>query len=222
MKFSDHSKLSSPASGHARAGMTLVEVMITIALLSLVIAGVLSAQFVGLREDQLMESKAGISDKSRQAISQMLYDIKSAKGYLIGNATSFATFTALTNGNTMQGSALMLYTTVISTNQAINLTNYITTYYFDTNNVANSDGILWRATSANSATVVASNLINTFTFSSENYTNQVQTVRTYKGVVHAILQFRQFQYPLTTVGTNGIFDYYRIDCRATPHLPDGP
>jgi prepilin-type N-terminal cleavage/methylation domain-containing protein len=223
MKLFSHSKVLSPASRHARAGFTLVEVMITVLLMGMVIAGVLSAQFVGLREDQLMESKAGISDKSRQAISQMLYDIKSAKGYLIGNATSGTNFTALTNGTTMQGSALLLYTTVISSNQAINLTNYITTYYYDTSNIANSDGILWREPAGSSTpTAVASNLINSFTFTSENYTGAVQTVRTYKGIVHTTLQFEQFQYPLTTVGTNGIYDYYRIDCRATPHLPDGP
>lgn len=222
MKFSHQHQPTSAQVRRLPAGFTLVEVMITVLLMSLVIAGVLSAQFVGLREDQLLESKAGIDDHSRYAISQLMYDIKSSKGYYIGTGTTGSGFVPIGNGTNMQGSSLYLFNAVQFTNQTINLTNY-TLYYFDTSNIANSDGILWRLTSSSStATVVASNLINTFTFYSENYTNTVQTVRTFKGIVHTTLQFRQYQYPLTTVGTNGLFDYYRIDCRATPHLPDGP
>jgi len=85
--------------------------------------------------------------------------------------------------------------------------------------------MLWRYNSTNgaSAKVICSNLINTMYFTSEDYRGTVQTnVRTYKGVVHTTLQFQQFQYPLTAVGSNGLFDYYRIECRATPHIPDGP
>ena len=43
----------------------------------------------------------------------------------------------------------------------------------------------------------------------------------YKGVIHATFQYSQFQYPLTQVNSNTIFNSYRMDVRATPHLPDG-
>jgi hypothetical protein len=218
MKFSRH--LQSPVSQSRRgqAGMTLVEMVIAGALMTLVVGFVMTAQFIGLRQDQLMESKAGIDDHSRLAISKMLYDIKAAKGYDIGNASAGNNFAVIANGNLMQGNALQLYTSVIYTNQAIVMTNFLTVYYYDTNNA-----VLWRWTSGvtNTTTMVATNLISPFVFYSENWTGAVQSVRTYKGIVHTTLQFRQFQYPVTQVGTNGIFDYYRIDCRATPHLPDG-
>ena len=81
--------------------------------------------------------------------------------------------------------------------------------------------MLWINSTNGTATMMLSNLINTLYFTSENYLGQTQSVRTYKGVVHTTLQFSQFQYPLTPVGTNGLFDYYRIECRATPHIPDG-
>ncbi len=221
MKPSIHSALPL-AARRGEGGFTLVEVMITSTLMLIVIAGVLSAQFMGLRQDQLMESKAGINDYSRRAISEMLNDIRGAKGYDIGTASSAANFLAISNGTTMQGTAVRLYTAVISTNQTINLTNY-TIYFYDSSQASNYDGILYRCTSsATTPTVVASNLISPLTFFSENWTGAVQTVRTYKGVIHATLQFQQFQYPLTRVGTNGLYDYYRIECRATPHLPDGP
>jgi hypothetical protein len=58
----------------------------------------------------------------------------------------------------------------------------------------------------------------------ENYDGTVATNqgngRNYKGVIHVKLQFCQFQYPLTPVGTNGLYDYYKMEFRATPHLPE--
>jgi hypothetical protein len=129
-------------------------------------------------------------------------------------------FIAITNGN-FQGPAIRLFVAAISTNQVIDSSRYIL-YWFDTTQAASGNGMLNRMNSTNGvAKVVLSNLVNTLYFTSENYLGDTQTVRTYKGVIHTILQFTQFQYPLTAVGTNGLFDYYRIDCRATPHIPDG-
>jgi len=201
--------------------MTLVEMMIAIAVMSVVIAGIMSAHFLGLREDQLMESKAGANDTSRKAIGRMLNDIRGAKGYDVGTYNGFTNFTPVTSGF-FQGPALRLYTAIINSNQAVNVSNY-TFYYFDSTYSAQSAGVLWRLTSSSTTPViVASNLLNPLYFTSETFQGYTQTVRTYKGVIHTVLQFSQFQYPLTPVGSNGLYDYYRIDCRATPHLPDGP
>lgn len=199
--------------------MTLLEVMIAVAVMGMVIAGVLSANFMGLRQARLMESKAGANDSSRRYVNLLLYDIRSAKGYDIGSMSG-TNFVAITNGN-FQGTALKLFVVVGSTNRVIDNTRYLL-YYFDTSEAASGNGKLWRQNSTNGvASIVVSNLVNTLYFTSENYLGYTQTVRTFKGVVHTILQFTQFQYPLTAVGTNGLFDYYRIDCRATPHIPDG-
>jgi hypothetical protein len=82
---------------------------------------------------------------------------------------------------------------------------------------------LWFYNSTNGAYRIAiSNLIAPLYFTAENYQGNTQTVREFKSVIHATFQYSQFQYPLTKVGSNCIFDYYRIDLRATPHLPDGP
>jgi type II secretory pathway pseudopilin PulG len=199
--------------------MTLIEMMITMVVMGFVIGGVLSANFLGMREERLMESKAGASETARRSVNQLLYDVRAAKGFDIGTMTS-TNFVAITNG-TLQGAALKLYCIAISTNSAIDPSRYIL-YYFDTSQSANNNGMLWRLNSTNGVSkVMVSNLINTLYFTSENYTGQVQSVRTYKAIIHTTLQFSQFQYPLTPVGTNGLFDYYRIECRATPHIPDG-
>ena len=212
-------------------GMSLVEVMIATTLMLLVVVfGMLSANYIGMKEDQLIESKAGASDTSRQAINDLLQDIRSAKGYVVGSMSG-TTFTPYTDDVLQAGPGLMLYPIVINTNQTIDTTKYIL-YYYDLRNTNNSDGHLVRFINTNgtttSTTIIASNLINSpysiycFNFASEDYTGTIQTNRTYKGVIHTTLQFAQFYYPLTKVGSNYLYDYYRIECRATPHLPDGP
>ena len=199
--------------------MTLIEMMFTILVMTFVIGGLMSANFLGMREERLMESKAGASETARRSVNQLLYDIRAAKGFDIGTMAG-TNFTPTTNGP-FQGTSLKLYCIAISTNSAIDPNRYIL-YYFDTSQSASLNGMLWRVNSTNgTAKVMVSNLINTLYFTSEDYLGRTQSVRTYKGVVHATLQFSQFQYPLTPVGTNGLFDYYRIECRATPHIPDG-
>jgi len=205
------------------AAMTLVEMMISMSLMLLVIGGLVAANLIGLSECQYLSAKAGASNTSRRAVDEMLNDIRMAKGYALGSisGTNYTSFTALTNGP-YQGTSLQLYPILISTNDSIDYTKYIL-YTFDTSQSSNSDGVLRRYTSTNAlSTVVASNLINTLSFTSENYNGTNQYSITYKSVVHATLQFCEFVYPLTMVGSNYLFDYYRIDCRATPHLPDGP
>jgi len=207
-----------PTARRSQRAMTLVEMMIAVAVMGLVIAGVLGANFLGLKQAKLMEAKAGANDSARRYVNQLLYDIRSAKGYEIGSVSG-TNFTAITNGN-FQGPAIKLYVATF-TNQVIDGTSYVL-YYFDSSQVASGNGKLLRQPSAtNAATIVVSNLVNTLYFTSEDYLGRTQSVRTFKGVIHFTLQLTQFQYPLTAVGTNGLFTSYRIDCRATPHIPDG-
>jgi Tfp pilus assembly protein PilW len=226
MKLSlDSRRVAGRTSVRQLSGMTLVETMVaTFLMVTIVIGGLLSANYVGMRQDQLVESKAGASDTSRHAISLLLEDIRLAKGYSIGSYAG-SVFTACVNDAAQQGGSLMLYPVVNSTNQAVDTSQYIL-YYYDTSDNANNDGRLWRsaslAGSTTAATVIASNLISTMSFASENFQGLVQTNRTYKGVIHTTLHFCEFQYPLTQVGSNDLYEFYQIDCRATPHLPDGP
>jgi Tfp pilus assembly protein PilV len=224
MNLPHHSFYPARTSPQRQAGMTLVEVMIASTLMIMIIAGLMTSNFVGLRENQLMQSKAGANDSSRYAINQLMQDIRAAKGYDIGSAYSGTNFTTIANGSVQQGPDLRLYNAILTTNQTIDTSQYII-YYFDSSQIANNNRMLWRVIPSNGvpiATIVTSNLINTLWFTSENYQGTNLTVKTYKGVVHTTLQFSQFLYPITQVGSNSLFNYYRIDCRATPHLPDGP
>jgi hypothetical protein len=76
--------------------------------------------------------------------------------------------------------------------------------------------------------VCASNLVNWlglgYSFNLEDYSGKPATNdandTTYKCIIHLDLQFCLFRYPLTPVGTNGLYDYYKMEFRATPHLPE--
>ncbi len=201
------------------AGGTLVEIMFASAIMTMLIIAIMAAHLVGLREDQWVETKSGASDSSRKVLQKLPEDIKQAKMWFIGNmsGTNFVIAT-----NAASGTALKLF-------ESTNGSAYIL-YYFDLTYSNNNDGHLVRNATNTvwNPVVLASNLVNWlgggYTFNVENFNGNLMTndgtSRGWKQVVHTTLQYCQFQYPLTPVGTNGLYDYYKIEFRATPHLPE--
>lgn len=214
-----HLSNSRPACRKSQRGeraFTLVEAMFASGTLVVLILAVLSAHLMGLRLDQLVESKAGASDASRRVINQLPMDIRAAKMWTIGNLSG-TNVTPIAGGSPQQGTALQLFQTSVGSSYIL--------YYFDLSDSNNSNGKLVRTTSTNwNPVVIASNLINSLYFTAEDYNGVVATNQgnstTYKNIIHTVLQVCQFQYPLTAVGTNGLYDYYRMDLKATPHLPE--
>ena len=202
-------------------GMSLVEVMIATGLmLSCIIGGLIAVNMMGLRYERLLESKAGASDSARRNINQLKNDIYGAKGWQIGTWSN-NTFTAIAVGNYQQGPALIIYPLIVNSNQIVDLSQF-TLYYFDSSDIANDNGCLrYLNTVTSDSRIIVSNLIAPLYFTAESYDGSTQTVRQFKGVIHSTFQYSQFQYPLTQVNSNTIFNSYRMDVRATPHLPDG-
>ena len=205
------------------SAFTLVEMMFSLSIFGLIMAALVSAHILGMRENMLIESKCGASDASRRALSQLPEDIRSAKMWRIGNLSGspFTNFTGIADGSAQNGAALQLF-------QTTNNSAYVM-YYFDVTDAANNNGKLIRYTSANRTPVcLTSNLVNWLTngysFVAEDYTGAVAVNQgssmAYKNMIHAKLQFGQFQYPLTPVGTNGLYDFYKMEFKATPHLPE--
>jgi prepilin-type N-terminal cleavage/methylation domain-containing protein len=200
-------------TGRAGVGFTLVEMMISLSIFSLVTIGMITLLMFGQRYDQLIQSKLGASDESRRGFNDLTEDIRSAKIWQIGNGSA-STFTAIANGSAQQGNALKLNLTVN--------TNFFIVYYFDTS----SHELLRRHSSDIAPKVIAGDLTNitanSMTFRAENYRGDIQKDLTHKGVINAMLEFAQYQYPLTKVGPGLRYDYYKIEIKATPHVPDGP
>ena len=203
----------SRASGRSltagKQAFTLVEMMITMAIFSLGMAACLYVHLFGLRQDQLVESKLGASDQSRKSFDRITSDIRSAKVWQIGNYASSA-FTANAFGTNQQGNALQISFT---NNYSVNVT-----YFFAT--VA-GDGQLCRIRTGDSTcSVLASNLFNTLSFVAEKEDGSIVNDLQWRYAIHFILQFRQYQYPITVVGTNGLYDFYKMEFRVTPRAPD--
>jgi prepilin-type N-terminal cleavage/methylation domain-containing protein len=192
-----------------RSGLTLVEMMVTMAIFSIVVIGFLYTHMFGLMQDQLTQSKLGASDQSRRSFGKMAEEIRATKIWSIGNGNSSG-FTPIGNGNAQQGNAVKL---CLTTNQSV----YIL-YYFD-----NVNGILYRTHSpTNSGSdVIASNLTSTLYFRAEDYNGNLRTNKSHKAVIATRLQFQQYQYPLTMVGNGYYYDSYKMEFRLTPHVPDG-
>ncbi|MGC3960968.1 MAG: prepilin-type N-terminal cleavage/methylation domain-containing protein [Verrucomicrobiota bacterium] len=195
-------------------GMTLVEIMVAMSVFSFAMIGLIYTHIYGLKLDQLVQSKLGASDQSRRSYSELCNDIRTAKGWAIGNGTD-TSFTPINSGSQQKGNALKLYPTT-KTNFVIN-TNIFIIYHFNP-----SAGELWRRGNDSALQLVARDLTNNMFFQAENYRGDIQITPTYRATIRTRLEFAQYQYPLTRVGNGCLYDYYKMEFCVTSHAPDGP
>ena len=191
----------------ASRGLTLTEMMVTVSLFSISVLGLLYCQIFGMRADQLINSKSGACEQARLSFNDLTTDIRAAKIWQIGNADA-TTFTPIDMGQPQQGNAIRLSLTTD--------TNNYTIYYFDT-----SRSELRRRHDQSSSVLLAGYLTNTMYFRAETPRGDVQTDITHKGVIDVAMQFYQYQYPVTRIGPGYYYDYYKLELRVTPHVPDG-
>ena len=72
--------------------------------------------------------------------------------------------------------------------------------------------------------MVAEELTNNMSFQAEDYRGVVQTGGTglWRNCIRVILEFAQYQYPLTQVGPGFMYDYYKVEFKVSPHCPTLP
>jgi len=215
-------KITCPQPGQARSNqaMTLAEMMVSMAIFMLLMAGFITVNLFGMRQDELVNSALGANDQSRENFNLMMDEIRACKNVQIGHG-DYTSFVAVTNGN-QQGESLQII-------PSTNLTMFIY-YWFDTN-----ADVLWRAGITNG--IVTSNIVaqyltnqtsqwltNSMTFRAMDYTGTTNltvdpTNYNFNYVVNVLLQFAQYQYPMTMVGSNYLYDYYQLTYSATRRNP---
>lgn len=201
-------KTGSVTRANRVRGMTLVEAMVSMGIFSLVAIGLLYSNLFGLRQDELVNSKLGASDESRRAFNRLTREIRSAKKWQVGLGTQ-TDFTPIANGQSQQGNALQLSFTTD--------TNNYTRYYFNSNTSK-----LYRMQNGGSGfQVIARYLTNNMFFRAEDYLGNIKTDLSYKYVIRVMMEFYQYQYPITKVGGGYYYDYYKLEFKVTPHCPDG-
>jgi prepilin-type N-terminal cleavage/methylation domain-containing protein len=201
-----------------RRAFTLVEIMVAMAIFSLVSIGMLYTHLFCLRQDSLINSKLGASDQSRRGFDLLTRDIRSAKVWEVGTVNSSGGgYAGIPEGTSQRGNALWLSYTA-TTNHDVGFI-----YYFNTNDMATDGGKLYRYNlDTGDQSLIAQDLTNHMYFQAQNYRGDPQTNRTHKGVIQVWMEFAQYQYPLTKVGPGYFYDYYKMEFKLTSHVPDGP
>ena len=170
------------ASAPGRGGFTITELLIAITILSMVIAGVVSANLFGMKMLRVSQNKLIAGDGARRAIGKMADEIRNATALYVGNVTN-GIFSAMPDGVVQSGNGILICP---STNQA-----QFILYYLNP-----SDNTFRRSTSTTNKTViVAHSITNTVAFTAQDclgnvLTNSSQMNRTF----HVDLEFYQPQY----------------------------
>lgn len=211
-----HPKVSALRRGRPTRAFTLVEMMIAVFIFVVMVLAVIYAQIFGLKFDELTCSKLGADEQSRMGFNDLVYDIRTSKAWYVGNGSA-GSFTSDTNAMSQQGNAIQLCAN-FGTNGLVDTNGWIR-YYFDTNNY-----LLCRMTNngVTNSSIVCSNLTNAMLFQGLMYNCSTQCDLTYKWVISTALQFSEYQYPLTYVGSNYYYNYYQIRFMISPHNFDPP
>jgi prepilin-type N-terminal cleavage/methylation domain-containing protein len=197
-----------------KLGLTIIEMMITMAIFGMAMMAFIYAYIFGLKQDQLVQSKLGASDESRRSFEKVARDIRCANSHAVGSYNiSTKVFSPIINGTNQIGNAIRIYLS------ATNAANII--YYFDATGASSTWTLNRIHTGDTAPTVIASHLQNSATFTAEDFSGTVQKSMLDKDVIHFSLDFCEYQYPLTKVGAGLLYDRYVMDFRATPHVPGG-
>ncbi len=185
-----------------QAAFTLTEILVTMAVMLIVMAAVLSCHMFGFRMFEITKAKLGASDEARAAVSAMVSEIRSAKLLRIGDG-NLGNFTEVGINSQQQGSAIQIHPTTD--------TNSFVRYFWDS-----ADNKLKRTTNgATSIFVVANSISNQMVFTAEDYAGNILTNNENNRVIGVTLQFFQLQYPAVAIGPGNYFDFYQLRTKIT-------
>jgi prepilin-type N-terminal cleavage/methylation domain-containing protein len=177
-------------------GFTLPELLIASTVFTLVVSGVLFAHLFGLNMFRITETKLIAADAARKTTGKIAAEVQNCKSTWIGHVKN-GVFEALLDGETQQGSGLLIYP---STNKA----NFI--IYF----VNPSDQTFRRTTSTpDSAIILAESVTNAVVFRAQDYLGNVLTNNQNNRVIHLNLEFYQPQRYMQ------VADYYKLETAVT-------
>jgi hypothetical protein len=174
--------------------------MTVLAIFSVLVVATVSSQLFGLRMYRLSASKLTLTANARGALNRIRDEVRSGKLLYVGNGddSSFAFVPANTPhiGNSLK---------ICATTD----TNSYVRYYLDAD-----DSCLKRIVSGSGqAEVVARYVTNELVFRAEDFQGNALTNYQNNRVINITLHFCQRAYPLTTVGTSGVYENYRLQTR---------
>ncbi len=196
-------KLQVPFSGLGRGtcpmpdrGFTLPEILIAMAVFLLVLGAIISANEFGLRMFQMNQAKLNVTRWSRETIEKITAEVHACDTMWVGDVTN-GVFEGLLDGETQQGTALLIY-------PAANTTSYI--IYF----VNPTDQTFQRTTDQpGTAEVLADSVTNTIIFTAQDFSGNVLTNKNNNRLIHLTLEFYQPERFMQGA------DYYKLETSMT-------
>jgi prepilin-type N-terminal cleavage/methylation domain-containing protein len=196
-------KLQVPFSGLGRGrcptpdrGFTLPEILIAMAVFLLVLGAIISANVFGLKMFQMNQAKLNVTRWSRETIEKITAEVHACNTVWVGDVTN-GVFEGLLDGETQQGTALLIY-------PAANTTNYI--IYF----VNPTDKTFQRTTDQpGTAEVLADSVTNTIIFTAQDFSGNVLTNKNNNRLIHLTLEFYQPERFMQGA------DYYKLETSMT-------
>jgi type II secretory pathway pseudopilin PulG len=188
----------------ARA-FTIVEIMVSLAVFSFVIAAMVSSQLFGLRVNAATSAKLTSTAGARFTMDQVRDRIRSANTIYVGNWNG-AVFLAATNGQRQEGRALQIFS---STNAALYYLYYLST---TTNQL-----VIYHGDGTNGASrILTGNITNQVIFDAEDFQGNVLTNNQNNRIISMTLDFYQFEYASGSRGN--AYNHYQLRMRAAQRL----
>jgi prepilin-type N-terminal cleavage/methylation domain-containing protein len=190
--------LKQPVHSGGNGAFTLAEMMVALAVFSLVVLAMVGLQVFGLKMNTFTSSKLQATAASLKVLNHLRNQIRGATSVLVGNVSG-TTFTA-TNG---PGNALQVYPTA-------DLGSYIL-YYVD----PNSDTLYELDSGAgNQPVALASYVTNDLAFQPENFQGDILSDNQEHYTIKMTLQFYKVNYSVPT----NTYDCYQLITRITPRI----
>ena len=186
---------------------TLAEITVAVAIFSFIIVGICAIQLFAMRVYTLSSTKLTATGAARETMNALRDLIRSSKIVYVGTYSQGGGFVRIPTGQPQMGNALEFATT------NGNVTNNLI-YFLDNWDPTN---VMLSISNTASATlnVEAKYVTNYYCFYGENYMGSTNTDYQNNTVIHIVLQFYRWEYPLGFVGTNAInaYDFYTIQTR---------
>src|SRR6185312_11632460 len=184
-------------------GFTLTEMMVTMAIFSFVVVGILGIHIFGLKLYKMVDVKMQATEDSRRALGKLITDIHAAGKVKVGTGDA-SSFTEAAFNTAQQGNALQIYP--IKTNST-----WYVRYYMDS-----SDNQLMRLDSAvGTPTFVSGWVTNSQVFTSEDFSGNVLSNSLNNRVIGIDMEFYKLDNPSIQFGHGSYYDFYRLHTRVT-------
>jgi hypothetical protein len=177
------------------------------ALLTIMLGGLVGSTLYGLRMFQVAELKANANECARKGLLRLVSDIRVARIARVGTFSG-GRFTEMPEGQPKRGNALQLHFTTD--------TNLFILYFRDDND----QKLKMKHSVANGTTELAHSISTEGVFQAEDHRGVALTNSQNNFVIRLSLEFSQTQYPVSTIDSDNLFDYFKLETCVTRRNPE--